>query len=253
MAAALLLLGCEGDDMGAQFTPQWGRSFQVPAPFQPQTHQLVRLQLPQSQDITLYLQGLDYSGAGPQRMTYNVAIGSGGISIVERRVQAPAVGVVRHFVADSVTVEAVLPTSPNYANGQQARIAACAALGSPSRTVEMGAATDVPPVANSFRRTQDDTVGWVSVFSGTAQYVRVPQWATGVRIAGVPQNFTDRSKMLIYEYDVNLAVNSTHRTVDEYGDSFTPFDLDTIWLGIYCTDGAPGAVFRALVQFEVAS
>lgn len=251
MAAALLLLGCEGDDM-AQYTPQWGRSFQVPAPFQAQTHQLVRLQLPQSQDITLYLQGIDYSGAGPQRMTYNVSVGSGGIAIVERRVQAAALGVVRHFVADSLTVEAVLPVSPSFANGQQARIAACAALGSPVVSVETGSASDVPPIANSIRRTQDEAVGWFSVFFGTPQYVRVPQWATGVRIAGVPLNFTDRTKMLVYEYDVNLAVSSTHRTLDEYGDSFTPFDLDTVWLGIYCTD-APSSVFRALAQFEIAS
>lgn len=164
----------------------WGRSFSSKG--SNVENQLVRLVLPQAHDLTLYLQPLRESADGlPASFisNYHVTVGTGGIALVNSWIPVPVVGVVRHFVADTIDVTAVTPgasaTSPRI-------VGANVAIGRPSPVLEVGVFLATIGGSSPTRAematflTQSGDANQQQIAAGINSLFRVPPYATHLEI-----------------------------------------------------------------------
>ena len=112
--------------MGRTIAPQWGRTVVRQGTVLPANQQLVRIDLAEPRDVTLYLSGFrgvsgGTSGPGAYAVTWGCGAAESQIVLV------PTVGVAWHVVATRVTVNAEL----NQAGGGSLQAQAFAALGRP--------------------------------------------------------------------------------------------------------------------------
>lgn len=167
----------------------WGKSFT--SPNVNTENQLVRVTLPQSRDLTLYLQpARDASNGLPEVsiVDYKVSIGTGGVAVVQTFIPCPVFGVVRHFTADVIEVSVLTPSA---SPGHPTLVAANVALGRPSDVIEAGSQVGLKGVASptpaqmaSFLTIRPTAHGWITVSPGTAfqPLIRVPQFATHMQV-----------------------------------------------------------------------
>lgn len=255
--------------------PQWGRSFVKNTPFAAQRQQLVRLDFPSSRSITVYLTG-SIGTTFATRSSYLVTASSGGISLYSTVIDAPVCGTVKHFVADSVTVEAIIEANTGIGLGGQAiRVAACAAQGSPVdqwQTANVASLGFFPAPANGteltaaltalFQREPLPARGWVAVTSGllannaaTSGYTtfRVPEWSNAVQIAS--RNVTETAMAFVHEYSA-LGTFQSKRPLSDYLLP-QPLDPDTYFLLLEYEGTGLGSSstrsYSALVQFRTLS
>lgn len=224
---------------------QWGRSVTLPIPVGTQRSQIARVHLPRPCDLSVYLSGqYVQSGTSAQQsatwLTYRVTVGSGGVALFNGQLPAAAAGTVRHFVADSIEVNAEVRAQPTPA-GNTVRVFGCVAIGRPSVVHEPGALlqTTAGPITSAMMWLEPvQNVGWVSLAGGNKLF-RVPPWATKVQVqvSGVAAN-----TVTVQELSSGGTVQVS-RTADNYA-LFQPFDAQA-WF-IYVT-GAAGDV---LVTFE---
>lgn len=113
--------------MGRTIVPQWGRTVVRQGTVLPANQQLVRIDLAEPRDVTLYLSGFrGVSGGTSGPGAYAVTWGCGAAE--SQVVLAPTVGVAWHVVATRVTVNAQL----DQAGAGNLQAQAFAALGRPS-------------------------------------------------------------------------------------------------------------------------
>jgi hypothetical protein len=153
---------------------QWGRSSATPWPYVQKSVQLVRVDLPQAMDVTIYMLGLRGDGH-VHDCDYEIDVGAGGISIQQGLIRVPAQGLAVHYVASSITVTGRFDaaSSWNFQNGETVRVAAAAVLGRPCEYIE--------PARNTLTKTTDALV-WTAAGPNSAQF-DVPPFATHVRFA----------------------------------------------------------------------
>jgi hypothetical protein len=227
------------------------------------------------------------------RAAYEIAVGSGGITLERQYIEAPVVGLSRHYVADSVEVNALVPAiaSAGVNPNQIIRVAACAALGRPSAQT-IPALVLAAPVANNastFAQLQAELIklyqadvvapsnGWTPVSSnlGSPGYsaFRVPQWATAVEIhtiagagAATSNNYDPTRDAFVLEVTgtselfgpaIPAPTLQSTRSIVDYATP-QPLDPDTYFLVLEAlgTNLAPGftsRTYRALVTFHVGS
>lgn len=108
-AAVLVFTAFAQEDTVASRTiaPQWGRTVVRSGNVLPANQQLVRLDLAQPTDITLYLSGFDgVAGAPPSAGLYQLTWGCG--ATITQQLVVPVVGATWHVVATRVEVNALL-------------------------------------------------------------------------------------------------------------------------------------------------
>jgi len=150
--------GCVMGPVMIQKTPRWGRSFQASGAAGGLRTQYIRVDLPRSTDLTIYLGGAyDPNLPPPDRTSVNYELfwSNGGIAM-QRTVLAPARGMAVHVVASVLEV--------NSTPSVDARIQAFAAMGRPT-TFELAAFASL---------TQVPALGTL--------VLNVPDFATGVRV-----------------------------------------------------------------------
>jgi hypothetical protein len=251
--------------------PQWGRSFTVPNLGQgEQAAQLVRITLDRPQDVVLYLDGLYQSGggyAGRVATHYTIAVGCGGISLLNEELWVPAVGKALHYTADHVEVVARVNGQSGVSGaGELVRVAAAAALGRPSVSYRTGdfifslvnPGLLIPP--NNALTKSPAVIGWFSVNQTTFSFVRVPPFATRMRVQ--PQLNAGNANA-----DVSV------RMVDAWGDQlptglplqhptapttdlndwtdFHELTPNAMYIAFYSSVGGVAGVGKVLVEFEV--
>lgn len=235
-----------GQRQRSRNAPQWGRSFNVPIPASVQRSRVASVHLPHAQDVAIYLQG-QTTEATATWITYQLSVGSGGISVFNGQVTVPAVGVVRHFVADTVDVDANMRAVVSPA-GNHVRVAGCVGLGRPSLVYETGALVATlaaaQPVTGLMSPHQINNTGWVHVDANDRQVFLVPPWATRLNVQ-VANPSGAAATQLVKEHSAAGTLLQT-RTAADY-ENYQPLDSDT-WLIVLEATG--GDSWDGLVTFE---
>ncbi|HKT94682.1 MAG TPA: hypothetical protein VJS18_21160 [Paraburkholderia sp.] len=228
---------------------QWGRSFNLTVPNVAQRTRVASVQLPRAMDVSIYLEG-QLTESSATWLTYQVSVGSGGISVFNGTVPAPAVGVVRHFVANTVDVDANIRAITTPA-GAHVRVAGCVGLGRPSLIYEPGVIiTTLGPGApttglKDFYNPGSVAVGWTHVDAADRRVFLVPPWTTRMKVAVNNVSGGVAADQIVDEY--TAAGTFRHRSsAAEFAD-FRALDPQT-WLVIL--DAGAGISWEALVQFE---
>lgn len=251
--------------------PEWGRSFSTQQTTAAQSSQMVRLQFAKPQDVTLYLQGLYMNNAGSigQFATkYAVTVGCGGIAIVNEDIWVPAVGRALHYTTDRIEVIGTISDSSGAAlgPGSTVRLGAGVSPGRPNVSYRTGdflysKSAGLLPPANALT-APPVKLGWFSVIQTNTAWIRVPQWATRMRVTSKLDVGFTTAQVNVYEVDsfgdlVPLAVPLLHPTAP-----VTTLDNWTDWhvlapnvqlVGFNAIAGGAGGVGSVLVEFEIVS
>jgi hypothetical protein len=231
------------------FVPQWGKSFNLKAPFGDQTSQVVRLKFDAPRDITAYLEGQSsVPNNWAKRMEYRVSVGLGGIAVFDGKIVTPAVGCARHWVADTLNIDALVAAYPTN-DGSQVRTAAAAGYGTPFLSYEAagycgvypGGATN-PAHAIPGITTEPTYYGFVHVTD--AGLFRVPMFGTRMKVtttqlvtADMRVQYVTAPGLLLEELPLGAF------------DEFQPIDPNAWWIVIR-NIAAVGGAFDAMVTFE---
>jgi hypothetical protein len=253
--------------------PEWGRSFTVPVGSVEQRSQLIRVQLPQPQDVTLYLQGLLIQtasfGAAQFSTNYSITVGCGGIALVSEDVWVPAVGRALHYTTDRIDVVGVVTESSAVAIAGTIRIAAAVSLGSPNISYRVGdVAYTLPFGVPNFQPPNNALtkaplqLGWFPVASSYYQFVRVPAWASRVRMMWDLTGGVTPDQVNVHMFDgygdvQPVALPLQHptaptTTLDQWAE-WQVLDQAVSYIGFRSTVGGGVEVGRVLVQFEIYS
>jgi hypothetical protein len=247
MASCATAASQEVSDMGYQ--PQWGRSLTLKAPFGDQTTQSVRLHFKEPRDVTAYLEGQSsVQNSWAKRMSYRVSVGLGGISVVEGTIVTPAVGCARHWVADTIQIDALV-SAYAVSDGSVVRTAAGAGYGTPYVSYEAGGFCGTLPdsVSQVYAtipsiNTEPSYYGFVHV-SGNSLF-RVPAFGARARITTVQDVTTDMRVQFVTGPGQILEELPASAFAD-----FQPIDPNAWWIVVRNT-AVVGGAFDVMVTLE---
>ena len=204
----------------------WGRSVVSTSPGA--ENQLVRVALPRSEDLTLYLQpareknGLPSTG---RLVSYRVTIGTGGIAVTQTWIPCPQFGVVRHFVADLLEVTVTTPIGASAAFPLS--LSANSAIGRPSALMEAGSQVgsknnNSPTLAEmaSYLTKAPTANGWIGVSPGTGfqPLIRIPTFATRMEVEIYNPSGVADADMQLWGITPNGSESVIHQLVSTYAD-----------------------------------
>lgn len=231
----------------------WGKSFTTPNPSA--ENQLVRVALPQSRDLTLFLQpARDSTNGLPERIIdYRVTVGTGGIAVTQSWIPCPVYGVVRHFVADLLEVTVIAPSA---SVGHPTLVAANAALGRPSDVIEAGSqvgfksnVSPTPAEMAAFVTKRPTAHGWINVGPGTAfqPLIRIPAYATKMRVEVYNPSGVADANMVTYAIGANGGSFAVEQPLSVFATP-QPLAPDAVLMA-FRNDGA--SLYSILVNFDV--
>jgi len=202
------------------FTPQWGRSTVLTAPWSTQVQQLVRLQFEQAVDVTLYLQPMRAVAAGVIVVEYEIAAGIGGISIFGQKLPCSVVGTVLHFTCDTLDVNAQLVGSAGFgppAVGSKYRVAACAGVGRPNIATELGGSVSASAGAPDQNKTPND-YGMVNLAAVGHRWIRCPMWSYEAKLDVANFALLTAADLTVSQVKADGTIISTSPMADYFGD-----------------------------------
>lgn len=230
----------------------WGKSFT--SRNDSVENQLVRVQLPRSTDLTLYLQPMrGLNGLPSVDVDYHVTVGTGGIALLSQWVPAPVYGAARHYVADVLEVSVITPGATVIPR----IVAANAALGRLNTVVEPGGhvGTSTTPfsvpasaMANLLTK-RPDSHAWSQVEPGTCQLFRIPPFATHVQMRVRANNGAADSEMIVFGVGTTGG-GAIEGLVSDFALP-TPMAPDIPIYGVQCTNANPLVHFDVSMSFTI--
>lgn len=209
-----------GKRQSANLPPSnWGKSFTSRS--SDVENQLVRVQLPRSADLTLYLQPMMQDGLPVVPVDYHVTIGTGGIAVADQWVPCPVFGAVRHYVADVLEVSVITPG----ASVAPRIVAANAGLGRPNDALETGSqvgfkGASSPTAAEMAKYLSIRPIahGWITVAPGTGfqPLIRVPRFATTMQVEVYNPLAVADADMQLWGITPNGGESVVHQLVSAY-------------------------------------
>lgn len=210
LAAVLAAVSCEGDDMGVPQKPNWGRSFPMSQTQGPEV-ELVRVQLPRSEDFTLYLNEGSNTLGYINLNEFHVSVGNGGTSR-NLTIQASVLGTTLHVVGSQVIVRATNYTPyPIPANEMPLyRVSAMAGLGRPyaltRRLFNNSNSNNLIPAASSRDFTLDP---WVTAVQVSIEPTPLPSTVVSVSITEVSRMPSGDTPLIVAQPLSNYAAPKT--------------------------------------------
>ena len=201
----------------------------------------MRVQLPQSRDLTLFLQPMRDAGNGLPivPVDYRVSVGTGGVAVVSAWVPAGCVGAVRHYVADTLEVSVI---TPGAAPATPRIVAANAALGRPTVVFEPGghvgsytvgiAATAMPNLLTS----RPDTHSYVRVDPSPKQLFRIPAFATHMQLRVRANTGVADADMQVFGVTPNGGITVSGTPVGDWILTPQPLPPDIVLISIVNAD-----------------
>lgn len=246
--------GVGGRQHGNLPPSNWGKSFTSQSANA--ENQLVRVRLPHSADLTLFLQPLREQSGLPAAATidYRVTVGTGGIAVVQSWIPCPVFGLVRHFVADTLEVTAI---TPGAAPATPRSVAANAALGRPSAISETGsqvgnkgAASPTAAEMATYLTTRPIAHSWITVPPGTAAQplIRVPPFATHMQVEVYNPLAVADADMQLWGITPSGGESVVHQLVSAYALG-QPLPPDFALFNFRNNDAANS--YRVLVTFRI--